>query len=486
MSQPPVGISSADWAMAPASVRGLVYALLGTVETLQQRVAKLEEQLKQDSSNSSKPPSSDPPGRRKPGEHSSSGRKAGGQPGHVGQSRKLKPVEEVKRIVDVRPICCSNCGALLLGSDPSPERHQVVEIPRIEPEVTEYRRHALRCLCCGKVNEEEWPAEMPVGAFGPRLAGTVGYLTGRMGISQRDVEEMTETLLHTDISLGSVSGLTQQVSEALAEVVAETRAYVQQQPVVNADETSWRQGKERHWLWLAATPLVTVFLLAGSRGSQAAKLLLGEEYAGVVGSDRWSAYNWLVTTLRQLCWAHLKRDFQAFVDRGGASAELGQALLAQEKKLFALWYRIRDGTLSREDFIKETQPIQEAVGQLLRQGAALDQSQTAGTCRDILKREAALWTFIIVPGVEPTNNAAERPLRRAVLWRRRSFGSQSDVGSRFVERILTAVTTLRQQNRDVLDYLTDACAAANRGGIAPSLLPTALTTVPASDSLPTT
>lgn len=485
-SQPPADISAEDWAATPGSVQTLVYTLLATVESLQQRVADLEEQVKRDSSNSSKPPSSDPPGRRRPAPRSPSGRKAGGQVGHAGQSRQLKGPEEVTRFVDLRPTSCRDCGALLLGADPAPARHQVVEIPRIEPEVIEYRCHTVNCLVCGKANQAEWPVEMPTGAFGPRLEATVGYLTGRIGVSQRDVEEVAESLLHTDISLGSVSSLTQRVSEALAEPVAEAHQYIQQQPTVNADETGWRQGKQRHWLWLAATPLVTVFLLAATRSSQAAKRLLGEQYAGIVGSDRWSAYNWLATLCRQLCWAHLKRDFQAFVDRGGPSAALGQALLLQEKQLFDLWYRVRDGTLSREAFGHETQPIRDQVGQLLRQGATLDQPQTAGTCRDILKRETALWTFITVPGVEPTNNAAERPLRRAVLWRRRSFGSQSDAGSRFVERILTAVTTLRQQDRDVLDYLTEACAAAIRGDKAPSLLPPHVMTEAAHDFLPTT
>jgi transposase len=469
-SQPPDGISPEDWAKTPMSVQQFVYGLRLTVQSLEKRVADLEEKLGKNSSNSSKPPSSDPPGQTKP-PRQPSGRKAGGQPGHVGQSRKLKPPEEVTRFVDLRPSCCADCGTLLMGEDASPARHQVTDIPRIEPEVVEYRCHTLHCLACGKANQAQWPEDMPTGAFGPRLMATTGYLTGRMGMSQRDVEELNQALFHVDVSLGSVAALTQRVSEALVEPVTEVGQYVQQQPVVNVDETSWRQKQAKGWLWLAATPLVTVFLLAATRSGQSAKTLLGEKYAGIVGSDRYSAYNWLEVLRRQLCWAHLKRDFQAFVERGGASATLGEALMRQEKLLFDLWYRVRDGTLSRAELIEQTQAIQKEVGCLLRQGAELDHPRTAGTCRDILKREAALWTFINVPGVEPTNNAAERPLRRAVLWRRRSFGTQSDAGGRFVERILTAVTTLRQQDRDVLDYLTEACAAAIRGGKDPSLLP---------------
>jgi transposase len=140
--------------------------------------------------------------------------------------------------------------------------------------------------------------------------------------------------------------------------------------------------------------------------------------------------------------------------------------------MFSLWHRVRDGTQTWPDFQTAMKPIQTRVGELLREGAQrLPQEKTGRTCAKILKLEVALWTFVRVAGVEPTNNGAERPLRRAVLWRRRSFWTQSAEGSRFVERILTVVTTLRQQKRDVLDYLTEACAAAIRGDPPPSLLP---------------
>ena len=201
--------------------------------------------------------------------------------------------------------------------------------------------------------------------------------------------------------------------------------------------------------------------------------MLGAVVRGIVGSDRWTGYNWLDPQQRQLCWAHLKRDFQAFVDRTGAPARIGRALLEQVEQMFSLWNRVRDSTLSWADFQTLMQPIQTRVGELLREGAALACAKTRHTCENVLKLEVALWTFVRVEGVEPTNNSAERRLRRAVLWRRRSFGTQSEAGSRFVERVLTAVTTLRQQNRDVLDYLTEACAAAIRGDPPPSLLPDA-------------
>ena len=310
-----------------------------------------------------------------------------------------------------------------------------------------------------------------MGHFGPRLQATVGYLTGRVGASQREVKEILETVCHTDLGLGSLPALEQAVSEALAQPVAEAQVYLQAQPVHNVDETGWHERTQRAWLWVSATPLVTVFLLVATRGAAGVKQLLGEAFRGIVGSDRWSAYNWLDPERRQLCWAHLKRDFQAFVERGGESARVGQALLECVAQLFGQWHRVRDGPLSRADFQTAMQPIQARVGELLRHGAQLTHEKTRHTCENLVKLEVALWTFVRVADVEPTNNGAERPLRRAVLWRRRSFGTQSAAGSRFVERILTAVTTLRQQKRDVLDYLTEACAATIRGVQPPSLLP---------------
>jgi transposase len=467
----PAGISAEDWAATPVSVRELVWALLAMIEGLQQRVAQLEERVNQTSRNSSRPPSSDPPQAAARSVREPSGRPAGGQPGHPGRGRALKPAEQVDRVVEVRPVSCGVCGTLLLGEDPEPARHQVTEVPRVEPEVTEYRRHCLTCLVCGASTTAPWPAEMPTGCFGPRVQATVGYLTGRVGASHREVEEVLETVFHTPIGLGSISALEASVSAALAEPLAQAQTYVQQQPVNNVDETSWREGKQRTWLWINTTPLVTFFMLLATRSAEGAKQVLGQVLTKTVGSDRWSAYNWLEPQRRQVCWAHLKRDVQALVDRGGESARIGRALLEQVRSMFKLWYRVRDGTLGRAAFQIAMQPIQARVGDLLREGTGLPHDKTRRTCQNILKLEAALWTFVQVEGVEPTNNSAERPLRRPVLWRRRSFGTQSEAGSRFVERVLTAVTTLRQQNRDVLDYLTEACAAAIRGDEPPSLLP---------------
>ena len=474
----PPEITAADWGATPAAVRALVQAQQRRLDEqaarftlLEARLAVLDERLTQTSRTSSRPPSSDPPSAPPRRTRAPSGRPAGGQMGHEGHGRSLLPVEQVGHIVEVKPPACAQCGLPLAGVDPDPARHQVTEVPRIVPAVTEYRRHTLTCGGCGAATAAAWPTEMPRGGFGPRTQATVAYLAGRLGISQRDVAELLGVLFHLDLSLGSVAALEQQVSAAVAEPVAEAQDYVQRQPAVNADETGWREGTRRMWLWTAVTPLVTVFALLATRGRIGAQTLLGATFAGIVGSDRWSGYTWVDPAQRQVCWAHLLRDFAAFVERGGEPARLGQALLDATAEMFRLWYRVRDGTLRRVDFQEALQPLQAQVGTLLREGAALEHAKTRRACRNMLKLEPGLWTFVAQEGVEPTNNAAERALRRAVVWRRRSCGTQSPEGSHFVERLLTVVTTLRQQDRDVLDYLTAACTAALCKEQAPSLLP---------------
>ena len=470
-NQRPSTISLAEWEVTPVAVQQLVVSLLHTVEQLQQQMAELEENVNRTSQNSSQPPSSDPPYKKSPPKKKNSGRKRGGQKGHVGKGRMLKPVEEVNQVVISKPTACDHCGGVLLGEDQHPQRHQVDELPEIQPEIIEYQLHSLTCHACGQKNQGKWPSDMPSGSFGPRAQATIGYLSGRMGISRRDSEELLSTLFHLDISLGGISAQEKRVSQALAKAVDEAGSHVRSQPIANMDETSWYEMSARCWMWVMTTPLVTYFKIMDSRSQASSKQLLGNTFAGVIGSDRYSAYNWLDLENRQLCWSHLKRDFQAFVDRKGESAIIGKLLLAQVSRFFSWWHQVRDGTLTHPEFQEMMQDVRHEVHSLLQIGVLIEASKTRNTCRNLLKMERALWTFVDQEGVEPTNNAAERALRRSVLWRRRSFGSQSESGSRFVERIQTTVITLRQQKRDVLGFLTESCHAAVSGLTPPSLLP---------------
>jgi transposase len=253
--------------------------------------------------------------------------------------------------------------------------------------------------------------------------------------------------------------------------VQEARDYVATQTVAHMDETSWRPGGTRAWLWVVVTHLVTVVLSRRSRGGQGARELLGEHFSGILVTDRYSAYNWYPVRWRQVCWAHVLRDFAAIRGRGGASEEIGEALLAKAHQMFTWWHRGCEGTLQRSTFQSYMSPLRREVERLLEAGSRCGVSTTEGMCHEIVKRREALWTFVQVAGVEPTNNAAERSIRPGVQRRKISFGTQSEEGSRFVESMMTVVATLKQQKRDILAYLTAAHEAALWGEAAPSLLP---------------
>jgi len=273
------------------------------------------------------------------------------------------------------------------------------------------------------------------------------------------------------MSLGTIPHLEHATVQALATPVVEAQAYVRAQPSAHLDETGWREGHTRAWLWVAVTTWVTVFVVRLSRGAKVAQDLLGERFCGILVTDRWSAYTWYPTRWRQVCWAHLLRDFEAMIERGGRSQEVGEALREQARQMFHLWHRVRYGGCTHAQFRRAMRPIRCAVARWLKAGQTCGIAKTEGVCREILKIYDALWTFVRVEGVEPTNNAAERAIRPGVLWRKGSFGTQSAQGSRFVETMLTVVATLKQQHRNVLAYLTDACQAAYAGMPAPSLLP---------------
>jgi transposase len=282
---------------------------------------------------------------------------------------------------------------------------------------------------------------------------------------------MLQDLWAVRVSLGAVVRQEQAQSAALAPVVEEARAAVQQAAVVNMDETGWRQEQQRAWLWTAVTAELTVFRIDRRRGGAVVEQLLGSEFMGVVGSDRWSAYSRFPADRRALCHAHLKRGFQALVDRGGEAEPIGRWGLGEIQRLFALWHRFRAGEFDRQELQRRLVPLQARLGRLLRRGQKNPDRKAAALCRELRKWWPALWTFARVEDVEPTNNVSERTLRPAVLWRKGSFGADSEAGSRFAERLLTVAATCRQQGRSLLDFLVAAGEAALQGTAAPSLLP---------------
>jgi transposase len=442
------------------------------IATQELRIQALEAKLGRTSENSSQPPSSDPPGTPPPARPPRrKGRKRGGQPGHPKHSRTLVPPEQVDRTHVLKPDACRRCFKRLAGDDPAPVRHQVIEIPKPKAFVEEFQLHALVCEGCGTSTRATLPAGVPEGQFGPRLQATVAVCSGSYKLSKRQTEELVEDFFGISIALGSVTKLEQATSEAIAAPVEEVAQAIRKSPVVHADETGWFERSKRAWLWVAVTATLALFLIRKSRGTEVAKELLGEVFAGLLVSDRWSAYTWVDVLRRQICWAHLERQFIGFQAHGPEACRIGEALELLTETMFSAWHRVRDGTMTRSAFRELMEPLRVHVVARLQEGADCSIDAISGRCREILTLEPALWTFVEIEGVEPTNNPAERIVRPGVLWRKKSFGTDSPSGSRFVERILTAVMTLRLQKRNVLDYMTAACEAYLQGKAAPSLLP---------------
>jgi transposase len=440
------------------------------VQALQDQNRALQEQINHTSRNSSRPPSSDPPQSERP-RRPRRPRRRGAQPGHPGHTRTLRPVEEVDEVVAMKAEQCRHCHAPVSGDDPQPWRHQVSEMPPIKPVVTEYQWPQLVGSGCGAVTRAPWPAGVPRGAYGRRGQATVALCPGSYRLSKRTTQQVMDNGFGVPLSVGTVSQLEQATTAAVAVPVGAACPYVHAQAVAHLDETRWRQGDKRAWLWVAVTSWVTGFVVRLSRGGQVARELLGETCAGILVTDRYRASNWYPVRWRQLCWAHVLRDFAAMRGRGGASEEIGDALLAQAHQMLTWWHRVRDGTRHRASFRSYLSPLRREVERLLEAGSRCGVPQTEGTCRDLRKRREALGTFVQVEGVDPTNNAAARAIRPGVLWRKGSCGTQSEEGSHFVESMLTVVTTLKQPQRNVLEYRTAAWEAALRGEEAPSLLP---------------
>lgn len=453
-----------------AELQALVAQQATTIATQARRIAALEERLRKDSSNSSKPPSSDGPGKKKYPPRKPSGRKRGGQPGHTKHERTLLPVEAARSVTDVKPPVCADCGTSLTGDDPCPTRHQIVDLPPIEPLLDEWRLHALPCHACGETTVAELPEGVASLGYGPGVDAMVGQLAGEMRSSKRSTAETMTQVFGVPMSVGAVIDAQVRVSAALATPCAEAVTYAQAQPIKNADESPWKQGPIAGYLWVCVTACVTVFMIQASRAEAAARALLGK-VRGVLGTDRYSAYSWWPMAWRQACWSHLIRDFHAIAQRGGSSLVLGEALGAEAERMFAWWTRLKAGELKRATFQAYMRPLRRRVEGLLWEGRTNTDEKTAGTCRKMWDLREAFWTFVRIEGVEPTNNAAEQALRFGVVWRKMCYGTKSKAGSEFVARILTTHATLRQQGRTMYAFLRAACQAHRTGVTPPSLVP---------------
>lgn len=439
------------------------------IETLEQYIEKIERLLSQNSKNSSKPPSSDPPGmsaQLPPCRH----KKRGARTGHPPHLRALLPQEFVKKHIHLKPDMCT-CGSThLKATDREPLRHQIVDIPPIQPQVIEYVQPIYQCRDCGALVYRPLPDDIKRQHFGPGVLSIVGILTGYINTSKRKALAMMNEVFSVPMSLGGLSHCEAQLAQALEQPYQEVTDYVHAQQTAHADETGWPRGNRlKGWLWVLCCTSAAVFMVQAGRGQTAAKKLLGT-FSKILHCDRWSGYN-CFAGLRQLCWAHLKRDFKALSEANGSMGRIGRKLFSLANQILSMRKRVRDGTLLWQTFQHRMEPLIKRVETLLEKGADSGEP-LAGQCRRIYNQRHFLWTFVYDARVEPTNNLAERIIRQAVLWRKGSFGTQSERGARYVERILTVCTTCRLQGQSVIEYLRDTCHCHLNGVPVPSLIKT--------------
>jgi len=446
------------------------------IEELEEENRRLRARLDKDSSNSSKPPSSDGPGakagKRRKSKRKPSGRKAGGQPGHEGTTRQLEPVEKADEVVDHFPKSCGCCGHGLAGADEAGDAvpHQQYELPPLRLQLIHHWRHRLQCPRCGTENLAEL-SPMHATGQGPRLTAFIGLLTCHNRQSRALVRDLIDDLFDLRISTGTVQACFERLGAALARPVAELEQALPSVDAVYLDETGWRQWSKRCWLWVATTGIFSLFMIHPRRGADALRLWFPEGFDGTVHSDRWSAYSYFDIDQRQLCWAHLGRDLQAIIDAEGPAADLAEAIRQAEAVMFRNWNALRDGNIEREQLQARTNPFRADFRDFCEEGAAQksdDLWRKLGT--DLIKKWPAVFRFLDVEGLEPTNNAAERAVRPGVIWRKLAQGTRSDTGSVCVSRALSVVATCRKQGTDVLDYLTEAMSSHWRGIPPPPLL----------------
>ena len=443
-------------------------------ERLEARVAELERRLNRSSRNSSLPPSQDPPSAPPRPRGKGSGRKRGGQHGHEGRHRRLLPSDRVDEIVEHWPDRCQSCRQEFVGTERidvvTPWRRQVAELPPIAVRVTEHRLHAVRCPECAAQTRAELPREVPRSAFGPRLQAAVVTLAVRNRVSRRDTTELARELFGVELATGSVDAIIQRAGEALAGPYTELEQRIKTAAAVNIDETGWKTAGDGRTLWGALTSRTAVFRIAAGRHAFEARTLLGERFAGIVCSDRWRGYDYLDPSQRQLCWAHLLRDFTAHSEGLSEQRDFGCQGLAIAHNLFDAWDSYQTSR-DRAELQARIAPLQTELRPLLEH-AARKSPRTKyhhDFARNLLKRWPGLWTFTHTDGVEPTNNHAERGLRGAVIYRKLSLGSQSERGERTIERLLSASVTCRLRKQSLFDYLTQALTAHARGDPVPTL-----------------
>lgn len=457
-------------------------AVITTLLQLCERIGKLDKRvasLSQNSTNSSKPPSSDGLEVKKKPKKRKSRKKQGGQPGHNGKNRELLPAEEMDDIQEHFPEQCKRCGSVFseeqkIPTD-NPSRYQWFELPEIRPIMEEHRCHSLACRCGGETTAD-LPKYVAASSFGPRLHAAIAYLNAEHLVSRRGITDIFQNFFHLDIALGSTCNVASRVSEACRPVTQRIKEFIANALKLNIDETGWKNKGQRRYLWTFVSSICVYFLISTSRGAKVLKEVLGPSFAGVIGSDDHSAYSaYHKNGKRQLCWPHLIRKLKALKEnRGSPDAYLfARNMLKETGRLFSYWHAYQESDCSLEQLYQATTLIRARMKKYCRRYRDSEDKAVRTRARRTLKNWPHLFTFLEVEGVDPTNNAAERSFRHAVQWRKLCFGSQSDTGERYVERILTVTRSCKMQGRNAVDFLTELMDATVHGKTIPEIIPVA-------------
>jgi transposase len=452
----------------PEETTEVIGQLIKIIIELKNENVSFREQLNNNSNNSSLPPSRDIKKKKKP--NLKSGRKRGGQPGHKGYQRRIVPSEEVDAIVDCKPAALCGCGGVIKLKKKI-QKHQVYEIPLPKYEVTEYRVYKGCCESCRIAYDGKLPAGVSLKGFGVRAQAMLSLLTSKYRLSKMLVQSWFQDVYQMPICLGSVSNVEQTVSQSLKMIHEEVCVAVQTEKIVHVDETGHKECNKSGWAWIASSPQYTYFMLNKSRGKKVAKEIIGNHQGRMIITDRYSAYNYLPSESHQICWAHLKRDFQKIADQPDRPGQIGNKLLKSYRLLFGFWKTAyKEGIELSKKQKKRLRRFKNNMLRWLVIGTECDHDKTARTCENILGFQHSLWHFFENNNISPTNNHAERQLRPLVISKKLTFGTQSDRGSRFIERIFTVITSCKQQGRDVLTFVTEAIHSGFIGKKAPSLV----------------
>jgi transposase len=463
-----LGATEAKLAQTEAKLAQTEAKLARTENLLKQaldRILKLEELLNKNSKNSSKPPSSD----QKP--DSPPGQKKKRKP-RAGRNRQPYPPERVNHQIECTRDRCPHCQATNLQQLPdTPFSWQQAELPDIEAIVTQYDCLKYKCISCHRRSIGSFPDGIPFSSFGPKLMAFVGYLTGRFHLSKREAMLLLKDLYGVELSEGSVINIEENMTNALEEVYEKIHRYVIEGCLPRYfDETSWRDSGKKHYVWVGATQLASCYRIDRRRSQEALTRFIGPHIQAPAITDRYNAYN-ILDGPRQYCLAHLIRDFHAYSERQGDDGEVGSRLENELRRICKTHSKWGKKEISKSQWASLLSHSKRRLREGLLDGIVFGSDELSGLCDRIDKDFERLWHFKTIEGMDPTNNMAERDLRKLVLWRKKSYGTRSLRGQRFVERITSVIETLKKNNRAPLKFLEEAMTAFYYKQPAPSIAP---------------